>query len=197
MDVLRNGKKIGFNKYIFTTQNNFFIVKNETNFVAKVIGLNLLSINSSSIETYKNGKLVEYKSKTIQNKKNKYNNLAFNEKQKNYNIKGSSFNGIAPSSALIGNWWNHNILRSEIIISPLSGSLKFQEVYFLSKETLKIKNDSYITSKFKIIMKKNIDDKKKEEFNIWLDDKSKIILKVSYSKFGDWEYIVTNVDKFY
>ena len=86
MDVLRNGKKIGFNKYIFTTQNNFFIVKNETNFVAKVIGLNLLSINSSSIETYKNGKLVEYKSKTIQNKKNKYNNLAFNEKQKNRNI---------------------------------------------------------------------------------------------------------------
>ena len=70
MDVLRNGKKIGYNKYSFTTQNNFFIVKNETNFVAKVIGLNLLSINSSSIETYKNGKLVEYKSKTIQNKKN-------------------------------------------------------------------------------------------------------------------------------
>ena len=84
-----------------------------------------------------------------------------------------------------------------MIISPLSGSLKFQEVYFLSKETLKIKNDNYITSKFKIIMKKNIDDKKKEEFNIWLDDKSKIILKVSYSKFGDWEYIVTNVEKTY
>ena len=84
-----------------------------------------------------------------------------------------------------------------MIISPLSGSLKFQEVYFLSKEILKIKNDNHITSKFKIIMKKNIGDKKKEEFNIWLDDKSKIILKVSYSKFGDWEYIVTNVEKFY
>ena len=83
-----------------------------------------------------------------------------------------------------------------MIISPLSGSLKFQEVYFLSKETLKIKNDNYITSKFKIIMKKNIEDKKKEEFNIWLDDKSKIILKVSYSKFGKWEYIVTKVEKF-
>ena len=62
---------------------------------------------------------------------------------------------------------------------------------------LKIKNDNYITSKFKIILKKNIDDKKKEEFNIWLDDKSKIILKVSYSKFGNWEYIVTNVEKTY
>ena len=47
-----------------------------------------------------------------------------------------------------------------------------------------------------IIMRKNINGNKKEEFNIWLDDKSKIILKVSYSKFGDWEYIVKTVEKF-
>ena len=113
-----------------------------------------------------------------------------------YNIKGSSFNGEAPSTAVIGNWWNHNILQSKIIISPLSGSLKFQEVYFLSKEILKIDKNIYETSKFKIIMKKNIDNKKKEEFNVWLDDKSKIILKVSYSKFGDWEYIVKKIEKF-
>ena len=83
MDVLRNGKKIGYNKYIFLAKNDFFIVKNETSFVAKVIGLNLLDIISSSTETYKNGKLVKYKSKTIQNKKNKYNNLVLNEKKKN------------------------------------------------------------------------------------------------------------------
>ena len=195
MDVLRNGKKIGYNKYIFTANDDFFIVKNQTNFVAEVIGLNLLSINSSSTETYKNGKLVEYKSKTIQNKKNKYNNLVFNEKKKIYNIKGSSFNGIAPSNALIGSWWNHNILQSEIIISPISGSLKFQEVYFLSNEILKIENNSYDTSRFKIVLKKNAADKKKEEFNVWLDNKSNIILKVSFSKFGNWEYIIKTIEK--
>jgi len=171
-------------------------IKNETNFVAKVIGLNLLNLDSSSTETYKNGKLVKYKSRTIQNKKIKYNNLTLNEKKKIYDIKGSSFRGMAPSNALIGNWWNHNILQSEIIISPLSGSLKFQEVHFLSKEILKINNDSYNTSKFKIVVKKNINDKKKEEFNVWLDDESKIILKVSYSKFGNWEYIIKNIGKF-
>ncbi len=195
MDILRNGKKIGYNKYNFIAENDFFIVKNETNFVAKVIGLNLLSIDSSSTETYKNGKLVKYKSRTIQNKKTKYNDLTFNEKNNIYNIKGSSFSGIAPSDALVGNWWNHNILQSEIIISPLSGSLKFQEVYFLSKEILKIEKKIYDTSRFKIVMKKKIDDKKKEEFNVWLDNKSKIVLKVSYSKFGDWEYIVKNIKK--
>ena len=197
MDVFRNGKKIGYNKYSFRNQNNLLIVNNEINFAAKLMGINLLVVNGSSTETYKNGKLVKFNSDTIQNKKKKYNELILDENNKTFKINGSSFKGALPSTALIGNWWNHSILQSEMIISPLSGSLKFQEVYFLSKETLKIKNDTYFTSKFKIIMKKNIGDKKKEEFNIWLDDKSKIILKVSYSKFGDWEYIVTNVEKFY
>tara|TARA_B100000941_G_scaffold221242_1_gene163608 strand:+ start:1972 stop:2565 length:594 start_codon:yes stop_codon:yes gene_type:complete len=197
MDVLRNGKKIGYNKYIFKTQKDKLIVKNEVKFVTKFMGLSLLNIDGSSTEIYKNGKLIQFRSNTIQNKKKKYNSLKFDHDKNVYRVNGSSFNGTMPSNTLVGNWWNHSILQSEMIISPLSGSLKFQEVYFLSNETLKIKNDNYITSKFKIIMKKNIDDKKKEEFNIWLDDKSKIILKVSYSKFGDWEYIVTNVKKFY
>ena len=196
MDVLRNGKKIGYNNYIFIVKNDFFIVKNKTNFVAKILDLNLLNVNSSSTETYKNGNLVKYKSRTIQNKKNKYNDLEFNEEKKIYNIKGSSYIGPASSDALIGNWWNHNILQSKIIISPLSGSLKFQEVYFLSKENLKIEKKIYDTSRFKIVLRKSIEDKKKEEFNVWLDNDSKIILKVSYSKFGDWEYIVKKIEKF-
>ena len=196
MDVLRNGKKIGYNKYSFRNQNNLLIVNNEINFAAKLMGINLLVVNGSSTETYKNGKLIKFNSDTIQNKKKKYNKLILDENKKTFKINGSSFKGALPSTALVGNWWNHSILQSEMIISPLSGSLKFQEVYFLSKETLKIKNDNYTTSKFKIIMKKNIDDKKKEEFNIWLDEKSKIILKVSYSKLGNWEYVVKNIEKF-
>ena len=195
MDILRNGKKIGHNKYSFKNQNNLLIIKNEISFVAKLFGISLLNVKGSSTETYKNGKLIKFKSNTIQNKKKKYNELILEENKKNFKIKGSSFNGNAPSTALVGNWWNHNILQSEMIISPLSGSLKFQEIYFLSKEILKINNNHYNTSKFKIIMKKNVNDKKKEEFNVWLDDKSKIILKVSYSKFGDWEYIVKNIEE--
>ena len=177
MDILRNGEKIGFNNYSFKVQNDLLEVKNEINFNAKIVGLDLLKVSGTSTESYKNGKLIKFQSNTIQNKKKKYN-------------------GEAPSSAVVGNWWNHNILQSKIIISPLSGSLKFQEVYFLSKEILKINNNKHNVNKFKIIMKKNINEKKGEEFNVWLDDKSKIILKVSYSKFGDWEYIVKKIGKF-
>ena len=196
MDILRNGKKVGYNNYLFKNENNLLIVKNEINFVAKLVGIDLLDVKGSSTETYKNGKLIKFKSNTIQNKKKKYNELILEKNKRNFKIKGSSYSGNAPSTALVGNWWNHNILQSGIIISPLSGSLKFQEIYFLSKEILKINNNQYNTSKFKIVMKKNVNDKKKEEFNVWLDDKSKIILKVSYSKFGNWEYVVKNIEKF-
>ena len=195
MDILRNGEKIGVNNYSFKVQNDLVEVKNEINFKAKIVGLDLLKVNGTSTESYKNGKLIKFESNTIQNKKKKYSYSVFNKDKKIYNINGSSFSGEAPASAVVGNWWNHNILQSEMIISPLSGSLKFQEVYFLSKEILKINSDSFNASKFKIIMKKNINDKKKEEFKVWLDDKSKIILKVSYSKFGNWEYIVKNIEK--
>ena len=37
MDVLRNGKKIGYNKYLFKKQNNLLIVNNKINFAAKEI----------------------------------------------------------------------------------------------------------------------------------------------------------------
>ena len=130
MDVLRNGKKIGYNKYSFRSQNNLLIVKNEINFAAKLVGINLLVVNSSSTETYKNGKLIKFNSDTIQNKKKKYNKLTLDDNNKTFKINGSSFKGALPSTALVGNWWNHSILQSEMIISPLSGSLKFQEVYF-------------------------------------------------------------------
>ena len=71
MDVLRNGKKIGYNKYSFKSQNNLLEVKNEINFIVKLMGINLINVNGSSTETYKSGKLVKFKSNTIQNKKKK------------------------------------------------------------------------------------------------------------------------------
>ena len=44
MDILRNGEKIGFNNYSFKVQNDLLVVKNEINFKAKIVGLNLLKV---------------------------------------------------------------------------------------------------------------------------------------------------------
>ena len=69
MEVLRNGEVIGFSNYKFEKENNFFKVKNITNFDVKILGVNLLSINSSGTEVYKDNKLISFNSKTFQNKK--------------------------------------------------------------------------------------------------------------------------------
>ena len=34
----------------------------------------------------------------------------------------------------------------------------------------------------------NLPDDKKLDFDIWLDKKNSLILKVKYKKMGDWEY---------
>ena len=43
MDILRNGKKVGFNKYTFKNQNDLLIVKNKMNFVVKLVEVNLIT----------------------------------------------------------------------------------------------------------------------------------------------------------
>ena len=53
MNVLRNGEKIGFSNYIFKYENDEMEVKNKTEFEVKLLGVNLLSIKSNSIEKYK------------------------------------------------------------------------------------------------------------------------------------------------
>ena len=78
----------------------------------------------------------------------------------------------------------------------LSGFKSSNPLREIGDVNLWINSDNYNASKFKIVMKKDINDKKKEEFNVWIDDKSMIILKVTYSKFGDWEYIIKNIEKF-
>ena len=46
-------KENRYNNYTFENRDNLFIVKNETKFIAKLIGINLLDVNGFSTETYK------------------------------------------------------------------------------------------------------------------------------------------------
>ena len=54
-------------------------------------------------------------------------------KSKKFDIDGSSYNGQASNSSVLGNWWSHKILQADTQISPVSGSVKEQVVTFLEK----------------------------------------------------------------
>ena len=43
-------------------------------------------------------------------------------------------------------------------------------------------------SKFKLKSTEDLPDNKKLDFDIWLDKKSNLILKVAYKRMGNWEY---------
>ena len=195
MDVLRNGEVIGHSNYYFENENNIMTVKNYTKFKVELFGVSVFSISGEAIEKYKGDKLISFKSNTFQNDKEKYVKLKYDDSLKKFIINGSSYKGEASLDCIIGNWWNHKILKSNKQISPLSGSIKEQIVSFIGKEKIIIKNKEYLTEHFKLKSKnENLPEDKKFNFDVWYNPKNNLILKVSYSKMGNWEYRLKNFE---
>ena len=146
-------------------------------------------------EVYLKDNLISFKSKTLQNKKEKFVNLKFNKNSKKFDIKGSSYSGEASIENIIGNWWSHKILQAESQISPISGSIKEQIVTFIGKENISINGKQYKTDHFKLTSNDiSLPEDKKLNFDIWLDKKTSVIVKVTYKRMGDWEYRLKNLE---
>ena len=195
MDIYRNGEIIGYSNYYFKSNEDIFEVINETEFEVKIAGVKLFSIKSISKEKYQNDQLVEFKSETMQNKKRKFVNLFFDMSKDYFIIDGSSYKGSANKENVVGNWWNHKILTSNSQISPLSGSIKKQEVSFISKEKLVINGISLAVDHFKLkSTDENLEADKRLDFDIWYDSKNNIIVKVEYKRLGKWQYILKKIE---
>ena len=195
MDIFRNGELIGYNYYFFTRKGDETIVTNQIKFSVKVLGAIIFQIEGYGEEKYIKDQLVSYNSKTLQNKKEKFVNLTFDEINKKFDIKGSSYNGEASTDNVIGNWWNHKILQATSQISPISGSIKKQVVTFVGKEKIDLNGKVYEVDHFTLKSKDmNIPEDKRLDFNIWYDQKNLRILRVSYSRMGNWEYRVKNFE---
>ena len=121
--------------------------------------------------------------------------MNYDKSLKKFIIDGSSYKGEASLDCIIGNWWNHKIFQSTKQISPLSGSIKEQIVTFVGKEKINIDNKEYLTEHFKLKSKnQNLPDDKKLNFDIWYNPENNLIIKVSYSKMGNWEYRLKNFE---
>jgi len=195
MDVLRNGEIIGYSNYFFENDKKKMTVKNYTKFKVELLGITVFSISSEATEKYENDKLISFTSNTFQNDKEKYVNLNYDKSSKKYIIDGSSYKGETDLDCIIGNWWNHKIFTASKQISPISGSIKEQVVTFIGKEKININNKEYLTEHFKLKSKdENLPDNKKLNFDIWYNLESNLIIKVSYSRMGNWEYRLKNFE---
>lgn len=195
MEILKDGEFIGYNYYFFKKNKNETTVTNQIKFTVKLLGATLFEIEGYGEEKYLKDKLISFNSKTLQNKKEKFVNLKLNKDTNEFEIKGSSYSGKASTDNIVGNWWNHKILQSSSQISPISGSIKEQVVTFIGKEKLDLYGKSYDVEHFKLTSKDmSIPKNKRLNFDIWFDKKHALIMKVTYSRMGNWEYRVKNFE---
>ena len=195
MEILRDGEVIGYNYYFFKKDLDNTTVTNQFKFTVKLLGATIFEVESYGEEKYINDKLISFNSKTLQNKKEKFVNLKLNGQKNEFEIKGSSYSGKASIDNVIGNWWSHKILQTNSQISPISGSIKEQIVTFIRKEKIELYGNTYEVEHFKLTSKDmSIPKDKRLNFDIWYDKKSALILKVSYSRMGNWEYRVKNYE---
>jgi|TARA_B100000900_G_scaffold384736_1_gene373826 hypothetical protein len=195
MDIYRNGKLIGHNFYFFTRKDDETVVTNQIMFSVKVLGAAIFKVEGYGEEKYFKDQLISYNSKTFQNDKEKFVNLVFDKSKNKFIIKGSSYTGEASINNIIGNWWSHKILQTSSQISPISGSIKEQVVTFVGKEKIEQYGQIYEVDHFKLNSKDmSLPKNKILNFDIWFDKKSSMIVRVSYSRMGNWEYRLKNLE---
>ena len=195
MEIFRNGELIGYNYYFFSRKGDETIVTNQIKFSVKVLGATIFQVEGYGEEKYIKDQLVSYDSKTLQNDKEKFVNLLFDKDKNKFRIKGSSYSGEASNDNIVGNWWSHKILQTNSQISPVSGSIKKQIVTFVAKEKLeqygKVYNVDHFTLKSKDM---TLPKDKRLNFNIWYEPETAQIIRVSYSRMGNWEYRLKSFD---
>ena len=195
MDILRNGELIGYNYYFFTRKNDETIITNQIKFSIKLLGATIFHVEGYGEEKYIKDQLISYDSKTLQNDKEKFVNLVFNKDKNKFDIKGSSYSGEASINNIIGNWWSHKILQTNSQISPISGSIKEQVVTFVGREKIEQYGKAYEVDHFKLNSKNmSLPKDKRLDFDVWFDKESSLIIRVSYSSMGNWEYRLKNFE---
>ena len=187
-----NDKLIGHHLFEFRQNSGFLYVIGSGNFTVNKLGVALFDFKTESEEVFKNGRLIKYTSKTVQNKKEKFSNVKIENDK--FIIDGSSFKGKADGDLLVGTWWNHEIVKFSKQISPISGRIMPQKVSFLGKRDIEINKKPYESLHFYFLSNDELPiEKKKLNINIWYDAKSLLWIKSSYEKFGLWEYRLLEV----
>ena len=192
MEIFRNDKLIGYNYYFFKKNKSTTLVTNQIKFAVNILGATLFEVEGYGEELYNEDQLISFNSKTTQNKKEKFVKLTLDNSIKKFKINASSYTGNADLNNVVGNWWNHKLLKTDSQISPISGSIKKQIVTFIGKEKIELYGKTYNAEHFRLVSKDNLPDNKKLDFQIWYNKKNKMILKVSYSRMGKWEYRLKN-----
>ena len=188
-ELFRNDKSIGYHKYDFNREAGNLSIVSEVNFKIKKLGVDLYKYFAKSEEIYERGIFKSYKSKTKQNKKDRYVNINVDPADNDLIIDGSSYKGKANKEFIVGTWWNHEIVKAKAQISGISGRIIEQTVTFIGKEEVKIGNKTYQTLHFNFKSSdETLPESKRLNTDIWYEEKTYLWVKAAFDKTGYWEY---------
>ena len=193
-ELFRNNQLIGFHKYKFERNKEYLTINSLVEFKITKLNIDLYKYSAQSTENYKNGKFISFTSKTNQNKKEKYVNIALDISENKLTIDGSSYKGPSDVENIIGTWWNHEIIKSKAQISAISGRIIDQKVTFVGKEKININGKDYNALRFNFSSSDiNLPESKKLNTDIWYEENSFLWLKAAFDKTGYWEYRLKEV----
>ena len=188
-ELFRNNKSIGYHNYKFERNGQNLEVKSVIKFKITKLGVDLYKYYAVSEEEYKDDQLINFSSKTNQNKKEKNTEINYDKKLEQLIIAGSENQLVVPKEYIVGTWWNHAIVQKEAQISAISGRVIKQKVTFLGKERINLYEKTYDALRFNFSSSdKNLPDNKKLNTDVWYDEKTKVWLKAAFDKTGYWEY---------
>ena len=190
-ELFRNNQSIGYHKYDFKREGDNLSIFSEVSFKIKKLGVDLYKYFAKSEEIYENGIFKSYKSKTKQNKKDRYVNINIDPANKSLIIDGSSYKGKASKNFIVGTWWNHEIVKAKAQISGISGRVIEQSVTFIGKEEVIIGDKTYKTLHFNFRSSdETLPESKRLNTDIWYEEETFLWVKAAFDKLGYWEYRV-------
>ena len=90
---------------------------------------------------------------------------------------------------------DHEIFLRELISNATDATLKLKHIAGIGKEKIEQYGKVYNTEHFKLNSKDiNTHNNKKRDFDVWYDKRNFRILRVSYSRMGNWEYRLKTID---
>ena len=193
-ELFRNNQSIGYHKYDFNREAGNLSIVSEVNFKIKKLGVDLYKYFAKSEEIYERGIFKSYKSKTKQNKKDRYVNINIDPADKSLIIDGSSYKGKANKEFIVGTWWNHEIVKAKAQISGISGRIIEQTVTFIGKKEVKIGNKTYQTLHFNFKSSdETLPESKRLNTDIWYEEETYLWVKAAFDKSGYWEYRIKTI----
>ena len=188
-ELFRNNKLIGYHNYEFDIKNSNLILKSTIKFKITKLGVDLYKYDAVSEEKYSGNQLLNFTSKTYQNKKIKNTEINFDEATKKLLITGSENTLSSPKEYPVGTWWNHEIVQAKAQISAISGRIIEQKVTFTGKEKINLYGKSFNALRFNFSSSDDsLPDNKKLNTDVWYDEDTKLWLKAAFNKTGYWEY---------